>query len=204
MHIFQHRKGLPESGRVNRDTWEALVEPMQRAVDVTVRAGSGLDSAVHAVAMAHLREHPIELGGDNRGPRVRLYTGGNDGSGWLRCASFVSFVVAQAAALTGTAMPIKGSPSCDTLAAQARERGRFVPGTALSNGNSAWPDLGRCSIFLVRRTSTDWTHTGLAFDGEADTFSTIEGNTNDDGSRNGYEVCRRMRSVSRKDFIVLA
>lgn len=38
-------------------------------------------------------------------------------------------------------------------------------------------------------------HTGIVEKVNADgTVSTIEGNTNDDGSREGYEVCRRVRS----------
>jgi len=36
-------------------------------------------------------------------------------------------------------------------------------------------------------------HTGIVEKVEADVIHTIEGNTNDDGSREGYEVCRRTR-----------
>jgi len=36
---------------------------------------------------------------------------------------------------------------------------------------------------------------------EDDAFETIEGNTNDEGSPNGYEVCRRIRGYRKKDFI---
>ena len=45
----------------------------------------------------------------------------------------------------------------------------------------------------------------IEFPGEiADgTFATIEGNTNDEGSREGYEVCRRVRGRGSKDFIRL-
>ncbi len=38
---------------------------------------------------------------------------------------------------------------------------------------------------------------------DADVFHTIEGNTNDDGSRNGYEVCARRRGYGKKDFVLL-
>ena len=34
-----------------------------------------------------------------------------------------------------------------------------------------------------------------------DVFLSIEGNTNDGGSREGHEVCRRIRSFKDKDFI---
>jgi hypothetical protein len=34
-------------------------------------------------------------------------------------------------------------------------------------------------------------------------LTTIEGNTNDDGSRDGYEMCSRSRSAAGKYFIDL-
>jgi hypothetical protein len=34
-------------------------------------------------------------------------------------------------------------------------------------------------------------------------FKTIEGNTNDEGVSNGFEVCMRSRSYKDKDFILL-
>lgn len=40
-------------------------------------------------------------------------------------------------------------------------------------------------------------HTGIVERIDGDTLYTIEGNTNDEGSREGYEVCRRTRSVSK-------
>lgn len=45
-------------------------------------------------------------------------------------------------------------------------------------------------------------HTGIVEYVLNDTIHTIEGNTNDDGSREGYEVCRRVRkTASIKGFI---
>lgn len=45
-------------------------------------------------------------------------------------------------------------------------------------------------------------HTGFVERIEGDTLHTIEGNTNDSGSREGYEVCRRQRKISQcKGFI---
>lgn len=39
-------------------------------------------------------------------------------------------------------------------------------------------------------------HTGFVEKVEGDTIHTIEGNTNDTGSREGYEVCRRSRKMN--------
>lgn len=47
-------------------------------------------------------------------------------------------------------------------------------------------------------------HTGIVEKVEGDYIHTIEGNTNDEGSREGYEVCRRKREIAKcKGFIVL-
>jgi hypothetical protein len=56
----------------------------------------------------------------------------------------------------------------------------------------------------VRRTDADWQHVGIVTATEPDAFHTIEGNTNDDGSREGYEVCERVRGYDKKDFVVVA
>lgn len=40
-------------------------------------------------------------------------------------------------------------------------------------------------------------HTGIVERIDGDTLYTIEGNTNDEGSREGYEVCRRTRKVAK-------
>jgi hypothetical protein len=47
-------------------------------------------------------------------------------------------------------------------------------------------------------------HTGLVVRAGQETFETIEGNTNDAGDREGYEVCQRVRGYAGKDFIVVA
>ena len=84
------------------------------------------------------------------------------------------------------------------MVAQARQVGRFR-----SEADAQRLGLPSGSIFLVRRTSTDWTHDGLVVNAGATTFDTIEGNTNDEGSREGFEVCARTRSYPDKDFVLL-
>jgi hypothetical protein len=72
------------------------------------------------------------------------------------------------------------------------------------NGATDAAASGACAVLPVRHTLGDWTHTGFAFNFTASTFDTIEGNTNDDGNANGYEVCRRTRKISEGyDFIGL-
>ncbi len=75
--------------------------------------------------------------------------------------------------------------------------------STLKGENASIDHLSRAGIFLVRRSSTDWTYTGLATAFHRDPFETIEGNTNDEGSREGYEVCSRSRGYKKKNFILL-
>ncbi len=48
------------------------------------------------------------------------------------------------------------------------------------------------------------TRHGIVLRAAEEVFETIEGNTNDEGSREGYEVCQRVRGYPGKDFIVFA
>jgi len=205
VQTFQRARGLAQTGTVDEQSWLALVAPMVRAFSRS-EPGDSIGDTVLRVAKQHLKEHPIELGGANCGPWVRAYMDGNQGAPWAWCAGFVTFVMKQAAEIEGVPTPVRGSFSCDLLATQAKEEGRFVSERSIDSTAANWSDdaLGSCCIFLVRRTSRDWTHTGFAFGYRGDgTFATIEGNTNDEGSREGYEVCRRVRGRSSKDFIRL-
>lgn len=199
---FQNSKGIAQTGKVNQETWVALVQPLEKALaPIQFPASIKLSEAILRVAKQHLSQHPIEVGGDNSGPWVRVYMGGNQGTGWRWCAGFITFVMKQACTQLDHPMPILGSYSCDSLAYQAKEAGLLVKGAHIENGSVSWPGLGAAQIFLVRKTPTDWVHTGFSFEGANTVFSTIEGNTNEDGSANGFEVARRTRSIPRKDFI---
>jgi hypothetical protein len=56
----------------------------------------------------------------------------------------------------------------------------------------------------VQKSPTDWQHVGIVTSAEKDAFHTIEGNTNDEGSREGFEVCERVRGYDKKDFLIVA
>ena len=195
---FQHDAGLQATGRVDAATFALLVEPMLSVLRRLDHAGADLPAATIAYGQAHLAVHPIEVGGQNRGPWVRLYTGGKDGEEWAWCSAFVCFLMHQAAETLGVDPPIPGSVSCDSVVAQAREAGCFR-----SEADAQQLGVPDGSIFLVRRTATDWTHDGLVVHAAPTTFTTIEGNTNDEGSREGFEVCARTRSYPDKDFVLL-
>ncbi len=197
---FQKDKKLRIDGIVERKTFDRLVLPMTKALEEISPGKKGLGQMVVAYAEQHLEQHPLEVGGQNKGPWVRLYMQGNEGSDWPWCAGFVSFVLKQACKGLNVSPPIKTSFSCDSLAATAKDRGLFLKESDAMQKDAIAPG----SLFLVRRTSTDWVHTGVVLSAESNIFHTIEGNTNDDGDREGYEVCRRIRNYESKDFIVFA
>ncbi len=194
---FQRKARLPENGVVDEATHRALIRPMERALQRSARRRNRLGDMIVDYGTRHLKERPIETGGQNCGPWVRLYMKGNDGASWAWCAGFVVFLLEQARQTLGVPMPIAGSFSCDSLSSQAAAAGIFV-----AERNARPGAIPPGSIFLVRRTSSDWTHTGIVVSSGPEAFDTIEGNTNDDGSRDGFEVCARTRGYADKDFIV--
>lgn len=200
---FQRKNRLKVDGVVGRKTHSALVAPLRTVLTPLSAGRRSFADLTLAYAKRHLAQHPLEIGGQNCGPWVRLYMEGHEGSEWPWCAGFVTFVMKQAAQTLGERMPIPGSVSCDSLAAQARDAELFVRETDLRNGSITTGELPTASIFLVRRTSSDWTHAGLVTAFDRGAFRTIEGNTNDEGSREGYEVCARTRGYADKDFIRL-
>lgn len=188
---FQAARKLRATGKVDAGTYAKLVAPMRAVLRRTTRRPANVRTAVRHYANLHLAQHPREIGGANRGPWVRLYMKGLEGQPW--CAGFVTFVLGQAAEAAGKPMPIAGSVSCDQLAAQGKRANLLVAKDRVRPG----------SIFLVRKTDTDWVHTGFVTQVKPQLFRTIEGNTNDDGMREGHEVASLTRSYASKDFLRL-
>lgn len=120
-----------------------------------------------------------EVGGDNRGravERIQKRTGNRRGDAW--CASLV---YDAGNGMLGVHWPLPATASCDVLLEYARKHGLL---------RSA-PEPG--DVFLLMRAEHDAIHTGFVTELLADGYRTIEGNTNDDGSANGYCVLRRTR-----------
>ena len=108
-------------------------------------------------------------------------------------------IAANACQSLGASLPVRSSFSCDTLAASAKEKGIFLHESMIEDK----AQIRQGSFFLNRRTPTDWVHAGIVIRPENEVFQTIEGNTNDEGSREGYEVCKRIRGYRKKDFILI-
>jgi predicted Fe-Mo cluster-binding NifX family protein len=192
---------LPVSKTVDQALLDALAQPLLRVAQ-PIKPEKTLGDTVAANARRHLAEHPIEVGLPNSGPWVRLYMGGSEGKAFPWCAGFVTYVVRQAAAAHNVPSPITRTFSCDVIGAEAKKNKKFVKRVSPTQAPPG-------SIFLVPQgvNPNDWVHTGIIVEphvaGPSDVFATIEGNTNDEGSREGFEVCQRIRSCSKVDVVLL-
>ena len=159
-------------------------------------------------ALMHVNANARELnikGANNSGPWVRAYMDGKEGENWLWCMGFVQTIMDQATSSLNFKFTdiIQRSFSCDTVAAYAKTKGNFTSYRAVrANPNI----VEKGDIFLLQSStnSSDWLHTGIVTNVFSNgVFETIEGNTNDDGSRNGYAVVKRNRNYlkSKMDII---
>jgi hypothetical protein len=124
---FQARRGLLETGSVNRVTFDELVKPLRNAMASRTSNGHPFGHLVIAYAKQHLSQHPREVGGQNLGPWVRLYMKGHEGPEWPWCAGFACFVLKQAGNTLSRPMPILATFSCDLLARDTEQRDVFLP-----------------------------------------------------------------------------
>ena len=126
-----------------------------------------------------VEEHPK---GSNSGPRVNEYLKsiGLDG-GYPWCMAFVYFCFNEAA----KELEIK-NPLVKTGGVMAHYR--------KASNRSKDPEAG--DIFIMDY-GKGMGHTGIVEWVGHEEIHTIEGNTNDEGSREGYEVCRRVRPKSK-------
>lgn len=92
------------------------------------------------------------------------------------CATFVAWVALKA----GCPELYPRTASCDVAGQWFKSKGRW----------SEYPAVG-AQVFLG--TPADLNHTGIVVSFTADTITTIEGNTNADGSREGDGVYRKIR-----------
>lgn len=194
---FCASQGIPAATTVDQALMDRLAQPLLRAI-APVAAKATLGETVVAVARQHLAEHPIEIGGQNRGPWVRLYMSGSEGDSFPWCAGFVTYVVRAAAAAHGKPTPLDRTFSCDVLGGEAKRESRYRRRTSPATASPG-------SVFLVphKSNANDWIHTGIITGGNGTVFNTIEGNTNDTGSREGFEVCARIRACNKVDVITL-
>jgi hypothetical protein len=128
--------------------------------------------------------------GSNAGPMVEVYLHSVGlGKGYAWCMAFVYWCVDHAAVQTGSSNPLKKT---------AGVIDQYNSRKALATSTPAPGDI------FIMDFGKGVGHTGFVESVSGNIIHTIEGNTNDDGSREGYEVCRRQRQITTiKSFIRL-
>ena len=195
---FQRQHKLKISGVVDPTTQTALLSPIAAVQNAIAPGSRALAELTVAYARQHLGQHPVEIGGQNRGPWVRLYMSGKEGPEWPWCAGFATWVLRQACRTLKVRMPHPYAFGCDFLAGVAQGAQRFLRANTTAGLAAVRPGF----LFLVPKTRNTWEHIGIVEMIAGQVITTIEGNTNDSGSAEGYEVCRRTRSALDKDYLI--
>ena len=196
---FQFRNDLIVDGIVGIKTHSKLIEPMTRAIDNIEHIKClSVSKRVVKYAKQHLNQNPKEVGGQNMGPWVRLYMSGYEGNNWPWCAGFVCYIMQQAYNNDPVVlMPFEKSFSVDNIVTSAVRNKTFY------KENKVKKDKIVPGSFYVRRKKWgDWTHIGIIIEVKENVFIAIEGNTNDQGSREGIKVAKKIRGFKNKDFII--
>lgn len=142
----------------------------------------------------------------NRGPMVDMYQkavglkleGKKKGFPW--CMAFVYWNFQEAAKLVGCANPVPrtaGVKECNEKATQPRKVSKKA---ALLHPELVLPGMQFILDFGAKGGHTGIV-TGVEKIGNDWSYHTIEGNTNDDGERDGYEVARRVRKFSNANLV---
>ncbi len=129
--------------------------------------------------------------GRNRGLKVEAYqasVGLPAGSPW--CAAFVYWCYEQAAEQAGVRNPVPRTGGVHKMFLRGRKLQCHGPGQGIFFHDSG-AGLGHC---------------GFVTSINGDTLHTIEGNTNEDGSREGNAVARKTRPISYANlgFLIFA
>jgi hypothetical protein len=86
-----------------------------------------------------------------------------------------------------------------------KQKQQLLRGADLKN-NATMVEAGDLFLVINKNNLMDATHIGIVIGLNDFVITTIEGNTNDEGSREGFEVCKRYRNLKtgRYDIIKLS
>lgn len=201
---FQLAHNLQSDGLCDIRTYSMLVMPLIRACKVPDIAEKTFGEMVVRVAMQFQKEHPVEVGGDNRGPWQRHFSRGRESQPW--CQDFASTCWFDAARLHLLNTELLPFDLCDDnnvassyvpwVVTSAKNAGQFMKGVEAGS-------IPPGSMFFVPGIVSgrqSHVHVGIVLQDDGVTIKTVEGNTNDDGSPNGYEVAIRFRPKAKLDF----
>ena len=196
---------LKTDGEIGSVAWEILFGP--DSVQVSTATSDDLLALTLRVARAEevalVREVRPPF---NRGPRVDEYqirTGlklrpGADGFAW--CACFLYWCFDEAAGQLGRRNPVIKTAGCQDHWNRAREAGiaQVTPARATNN-----PELVKPGMIFIMAFGQGAGHTGIVESVQGGFIKTIEGNSNTEGSRDGFGVFSLTRKINsiNKGFI---
>lgn len=194
---FQTSKNVPATGIVEDTTWSLMNYPIDFLKRLPgVSPTSTLAETIVNNALRHYVVKPIEIGGQNMGPFVRFYMRGLEGEAEPWCAGSASTVVLQSYEALGI-LPtkFKYQVGCSALYDDAKKYGTLVKA----------PTPGCLFLCYTPGMESHCYHVGIVTSADISdgVIHTVEGNTNDSGSREGFEYVPRIRSLTNKYFIKL-
>ena len=192
---FPDRFGMPlkPDGKVGPLTWEALFGA--KTVTVTNRTTDFLSSVLDvARSQIGVMEQPP---GSNAGPQVEAYLKSVGlGKGYSWCAAFIYWCFNQARSQLGKPNPVV--KTAGVLDHWSRAVNKGIPVVTSSKAKND-PSIVKPGFIFIMDYGSGAGHTGLVEKIQDGRLVTIEGNTNDGGSREGIGVFRR---TGRKIFDV--
>jgi hypothetical protein len=137
-----------------------------------------------AISQIGVEENPK---GSNSGPQVDQYLRSVSlGPGFAWCMAFVYWCVNEACKQLEIVNPIMKTGG--VLYQYRHTKCRTIPA-------KSWQAVKPGDIFIMVFKNGNG-HTGIVKKIENGIVYTVEGNTNDEGSREGYEVCERERALT--------
>lgn len=143
----------------------------------------------------------MEEGGDNRGPAVEFFQKlGEIRPGQPWCAAFVNAVAEIACSKKNVRSPLEGVH----LDSSTNDLEGYVQAYYEHSRRNGWlredgrPGVG--DLFMVYHGGEldRYAHIGIVAALSEQGFMTVEGNSNDDGSRNGIGVFQNLRTYQRR------
>jgi cell wall-associated NlpC family hydrolase len=188
-HRDQNGNPLEVDGKIGSLSWYALFPEAMIPV---------VDTSANALLTEALRIAATQLGimevppGSNKGPEVNEYlasTGVPPGNFW--CAAFVFWCFKRAAENLGRSNPLVVTAHVMTHWNKTKGK-KIVSADAINN-----PSLVKPGSIFIMNTGGSSGHTGIIEKVEGGFIHTIEGNSNNAGSRNGIGVFRMQRKITK-------
>jgi hypothetical protein len=134
----------------------------------------------------------------NKGDSIKYQEAVGLGSkgGYAWCAAFTYWCYLQASKQLGVTNPVVKTGGVLDRWNRTDKTKKVTKEQVMKNQVAITPG----SEFVMKYSSTTG-HIGVVERMEGDNIYTIEGNTNDESSRDGYEVCRRVRKMSDPKLI---